>query len=743
MKPPRWTTVADSEFAWEREALDWLREKLPDTDPWFAWSNFEFIDDEGKVSEVDLLVLAPGGLFLIEIKSRPGVLTGDSRTWTWTTDGREYSYDNPLYLANRKAKRLASLLRRQPSFVRSRERFPWVEPAIFLSSTSLNCKLEGAAGAKTYLRGRPGAPGDDGVVAALYAPLTLGLDGSPNRVDARQARAVAKAITEAGIRPSNKNRRVGDYQLERVLTEGINYQDWSATHSAVGAKRRIRIYAYGTAASPEARAALARQAKREFSVLEGVESPGIVKVLEYKETELGHALIFEFDPAAERLDHYMQRCGAQLDIGTRLHIIRSLAETIAHAHKRRLYHRALGPSCVLVRQPSDPRKALRVQIMNWQTGAREGTDGGATLQTTGTQNVSEYVDDPGRMYLAPEALLASASSGPSLDVYSLGAIAFLVLSGRPPATDTVELAEALRRDGALQLSNALDGASSGLQQLVEYSTKAQVTMRIGSAEEFLEYLDDAEEELTAPTPEETVDPSLAKPKDRLAGGFTVVKRLARTGTSDVLLVARDGASEELVLKVASDARDNDRVAGEGETLRGLRHPNIVEFRDLVQINGRTSLLMRRAGEKTLTKRIREEGRLSPDLLRRFGEELLEVLDYLEQNGVVHRDIKPDNIGIAPVGSAVRCIWCFSTFRYRARPRTISRPAPATISIPSCSCGSAASGTCTPSVTPPQSRCTKWPPARCRSGATGKAPPSCWTRRSRSHRRRSIPTCVTG
>ena len=61
------------------------------------------IDDDGKVNEVDLLVLAPGGLFLVEIKSRPGVLTGDTRTWTWITDGREYSYDNPALSPNRKA----------------------------------------------------------------------------------------------------------------------------------------------------------------------------------------------------------------------------------------------------------------------------------------------------------------------------------------------------------------------------------------------------------------------------------------------------------------------------------------------------------------------------------------------------------------------------------------------------------------------------------------------------------------
>ena len=64
MKPGRWTTVGQSAFEWEREALDFLREHLPDREPWRAWSNFEFIDDEGRVNEVDALVLTPVGLVL-------------------------------------------------------------------------------------------------------------------------------------------------------------------------------------------------------------------------------------------------------------------------------------------------------------------------------------------------------------------------------------------------------------------------------------------------------------------------------------------------------------------------------------------------------------------------------------------------------------------------------------------------------------------------------------------------------
>jgi hypothetical protein len=65
MKSPRWTAVSQSAFEWEREALDFLRNHLPDHEPWRAWSNFEFIDDEGRVNEVDTLVLTPAGLILI------------------------------------------------------------------------------------------------------------------------------------------------------------------------------------------------------------------------------------------------------------------------------------------------------------------------------------------------------------------------------------------------------------------------------------------------------------------------------------------------------------------------------------------------------------------------------------------------------------------------------------------------------------------------------------------------------
>ncbi|RJP67019.1 MAG: BREX system serine/threonine kinase PglW [Comamonadaceae bacterium] len=641
----RWHVIAESNFAWEREALEWLRANLPDRDSWHVWTNFEFIDDEGKVNEVDALVLSPAGLFLVEIKSRPGALRGDAHSWTWTTDGRTSTYDNPLILANRKAKRLATLLRRQPAIVKAKVRLPFLEPAIFLSSTSLACQLEGLAKTATYQRGRPGSLDDPGVVGALSNGIN---SRASSPVDATQTRAIGRAIVEAGIRPSNKHRQVGDYQLVKLVAEGEGFQDWEASHISVATvQRRVRIYTVASASTPEARAARLRQARREFEVLEGIDHPGILRVNDYKETELGPALIFDHDPKAVRLDHLLREKGKSLTITHRLQLVRDIAETLKYAHSKRLYHRALGPQSILVHGAD--AGAMQLRLMNWQTASRNVSGSAApntVHRTTGTSHVEDYVEDPGLLYLAPETTRADPAQGASLDVFSLGCIAFYIFTGHPPAESTLELSEKLRIGQGLRLSDTLDGCGARQQDLIQFATAPDLLARYDTVQGFLDDLDLVEDELTTPDPEVTVDPSNASAGDRLEGGFTVIKRMGRGSSADALLVRRDGSEEEAILKVASDIAHNDRLVAEGEVLARLHHQNIVAHRETLTVSGRTALLLKSAGAKNLAEKLKEEGRLSLDLLQRFGEELIEAVNHLESEGVAHRDIKPENIGIA-------------------------------------------------------------------------------------------------
>ena len=94
----------------------------------------------GSINEVDLLVLTPKGFYLVEIKSRPGIVEGDQGTWTWRGGGRVQTVDNPLLLANRKAKKLISLLRRQPALQRKTSS-PFLEAHVFLSHEDVDCRV--------------------------------------------------------------------------------------------------------------------------------------------------------------------------------------------------------------------------------------------------------------------------------------------------------------------------------------------------------------------------------------------------------------------------------------------------------------------------------------------------------------------------------------------------------------------------------------------------------------------------
>ncbi len=650
MKPPRWSAITQSAFEWERAALEFLREHLPEHEPWRAWANFEFIDDQGRVNEVDVLVLTPQGLVLVEIKSRPGAVEGDAHSWTWNTDGRRTTVDNPLRLANRKAQRLASLLRRQDAIAKSPVQAPWVEAAIFLSAVRPPLRLDASTRNRVFLRGRPGREDDDGIVGAITTTLTSAF---PRRqpIEASASRVIARAIEQAGIRPSLRERRIGDYELGQLLAEGDGWQDFEARHVSLGVQRRVRIYPYAAAASTDARARLGRMAARAFRILEGVDHPGILKVLDFKESERGPALIFEHDPKAMRFDLLLRERGGGMSAELRLDLLRQLAEALRYAHSKSLYHRALAPQSVLVRDVDAPRP--RVQIMDWQAGSRSDPGAATPERTSGTRHLDDYVADPAKVYLAPESLQGAAVPAPHHDVFSLGAIAYHLFTGKPPAVSPLELPEKLRAGDGLRLSDALDGAGRDLEELIRASTNPDVGGRIESVDEFLVYLADAEKEGRVEASEATVDPSIAKSGDVLERGLVVVRRLGRGGSSDALVVRQGEGAEELVLKVAIDAAHGERIKGEAEVLKRLRWPNIVRYVDDFPIAGRHAILMEKAGEMSLARHLRSAEPPALDLMRRFGEELLQTLDYLEQEGVAHRDIKPDNIGVAEAGKSSR------------------------------------------------------------------------------------------
>jgi hypothetical protein len=140
---PRWEQRNPSPFPHERDGLRELASYLPDDDPFRVWANVEFVGSDGSINELDALVLIRRGLYVLELKHWQGEIMGDGVQWVRRMpNGRLTPEDNPYILANRKAKRLASLIQFYARQQGRRAQAPYVGAAVFLHARDLTVRLD-------------------------------------------------------------------------------------------------------------------------------------------------------------------------------------------------------------------------------------------------------------------------------------------------------------------------------------------------------------------------------------------------------------------------------------------------------------------------------------------------------------------------------------------------------------------------------------------------------------------------
>jgi serine/threonine-protein kinase len=146
-----------------------------------------------------------------------------------------------------------------------------------------------------------------------------------------------------------------------------------------------------------------------------------------------------------------------------------------------------------------------------------------------------------------------------------------------------------------------------------------------------------------------VDSELRTHVDRvLSAQYELDREIGRGGMGIVYRAKDRRLKRQVAIKLlppelAFRSEIRSRFLREAETAAQLSHPNIVPIYSVDEREGLVYFVMALVEGENLAQILHTRGRFAPDDTRRILHDVAEALAYAHERGVVHRDIKPDNI----------------------------------------------------------------------------------------------------
>jgi eukaryotic-like serine/threonine-protein kinase len=268
------------------------------------------------------------------------------------------------------------------------------------------------------------ACGDDAELRRELHELLASVDGAGQRL--RGAVAAAADALAADERASHVGKRLGPYRLVEVIGEGGMGTVYLAERDDAQYKRRvaIKILQHGLA-SP----AVVARFRDERQILAALEHPAIVRLLDGGSTEDNLPyLVMEYVEGVP-----LARFARQLSVRARVELVVRVCGALSYAHGKLVVHRDIKPSNILVTLDGAP-KLLDFGIAKLLDPSA-GTSREARTRT-------------GMALLTPEYASPEQARGEPVsvgtDVYSLGAVLYDLLVGKPPQVPSDNVVDTLR-----------------------------------------------------------------------------------------------------------------------------------------------------------------------------------------------------------------------------------------------------------------------------------------------------------
>ena len=136
--------------------------------------------------------------------------------------------------------------------------------------------------------------------------------------------------------------------------------------------------------------------------------------------------------------------------------------------------------------------------------------------------------------------------------------------------------------------------------------------------------------------------------------YRIVERLGAGGMGEVYKALDTKLNRPVALKTlrkefVSNPDRHRRFVQEARAASALEHPNIVTIHDIAEVDGLHFIVMEYVSGESLGELIRNQ-RLDLDQALDYAVQVAEGLERAHRNGVIHRDLKPDNVMVSNEGS---------------------------------------------------------------------------------------------
>jgi phosphate/phosphite/phosphonate ABC transporter binding protein len=361
----------------------------------------------------------------------------------------------------------------------------------------------------------------------------------------------------------------------------------------------------------------------------------------------------------------------RLGLGETAAIVTPVLRALHEAHEASIVHRDIKPENVFVSKAADGSLLPKLLDFGVAKLLDEVGDAGQSPATrTGTVVGTPY-------YMAPEQVAARKDVDHRADVWAAGVLVYKCLTGHTPYTGEtfLQVFDAIARGEHEPLAAAVPGLPAEVVDAVE---GALVRDRDARAETLLPLIEALAPHARAPSGDlwrfEQIDPdgtptldasppgsapagepapAASEDKPPSFGSFELRRLLGRGGMGEVWLAFDSMLEREVAVKVIAPGRLDEsaerRLIREARAASALDHPGIVTVYQLGRSDGRVFIAMEHVSGRSLRALLDDEGPLPPERAADIVVQIAAALGAAHDAGLVHRDVKPDNVVVRADG----------------------------------------------------------------------------------------------